>query len=527
MSFYSNQRLDPARDGSKSGIPSTSEARRSTMQAADAEASSSHDTKGKAPANEADGHQGEPVSPTFPRDLEQLMGTRRSRANRQGEFMTSNDARMGTPVKNETQHLKQEIQALKAMIGQQTQALPQLQRQARPTPEAPQAPWGLWADSSFPSMSPMGTFHSLKTANNPVEVDHQHYPKWDPKKVGVFYPDAPRSWGSHDRFTYQKTKYFRDVRAFVENIMGYTCRHPRSPLVEQMEDLLEGDTVEWYTNTVSDLRREAYYYDPCGIIKTWLQDLEEKFRLNPVRAQKKILETTYGPDNVREVKTVDSYVSEIRNALRGINNVVSEQNLVHTAWYNLDASYRNQVGLPASSTTIQEFVARTDRYRTLWEEEETPQLIPTVKHERPSRFRFPSRQSNLAGEEDTQTSDPGRGEAYNATEPTPETREFRALLKEVAAHQERMFDHLRRQAKDQRNAGRNNHPWDNKNPRKGQGMRWDFYPNKNAELDKQVDNRNPRSAHMALDKTPTEALDEEGPSECEIWASDSDSPGQE
>ncbi|KAI5297543.1 hypothetical protein KEM55_004538, partial [Ascosphaera atra] len=379
-------------------------------------------------------------------------------------------------------------------------------------------PYGLRHPYNLPSQThpwrapPLAGQH-MEAANNPVEVDRQRYAKWDAKQVGIFYPDNP-AVGALTTASHTIRRSTSGMPAPSRKASGGTLVAIRALLL--LNSWIEGDAVEWYAHTVRDQRREFYFYHPRGV-EAWLQDLEDKFRLNPVRAKKKLQETTYGPENVQEGKAVDSYVAEVRNALRGMNNVVTDQNLVHTAWYNLDPSYRNQVGPPAPTSSIQDFAARADRYRTFWEEEKASRATPVPRPDRPSCFRFPSRQANLVVDDpEAESSPPEQRAAYTAQAPEDETVTLLGIVKGMAAQQERMFEHLRRRARGRRSDRWTNRPWDGGRKHE-QGRHKDFYPSKNEALDSQLEQKPQRSANHAAQESEGEA---ESPHE--PWDSESE-----
>ncbi|KAI5310143.1 hypothetical protein KEM55_001226, partial [Ascosphaera atra] len=135
-------------------------------------------------------------------------------------------------------------------------------------------------------------------------------------------------------------------------------------------------------------------------------------------------------------------------------------------------------------------------------------------------------------EEDSEpgASDTGGGEAYAATPGPNEQESLTTILKEIAARQERMFEHFRRQGRERRSDGRSSRPRDNgrrNDNRNDQNRRRDFYPSKNEELDKQLDQKHQRSAnHGAAANSSQEDEGSRGASP-ERWDSEGDGSADE
>ncbi|KAI5277575.1 hypothetical protein KEM54_004971, partial [Ascosphaera aggregata] len=90
--------------------------------------------------------------------------------------------------------------------------------------------------------------------------------------------------------------------------------------------------------------------------------------MNPLRAQQHLAAITFGPQQVRDNRTSDRYVSEIRNALTAAGIAVTEEAVVQRAWLQLDPVYRDRVPPPRPTTSITEFTEMLDSYRVAWEE---------------------------------------------------------------------------------------------------------------------------------------------------------------
>ncbi|KAI5282117.1 hypothetical protein KEM54_002970 [Ascosphaera aggregata] len=177
------------------------------------------------------------------------------------------------------------------------------------------------------------------------EPDPYQLKEWDAKDIGLFYPDMPASYGPGNPTVYCGGRYFREVTGFARNIRDYIRRHPASPVYSKLETLLLGDAYEWFTQTLSDEVRDDFFHTPDGV-EQFLLALEAKFRMNPLRAQQHLAAITFGPQQVRDNRTSDRYVSEIRNALTAAGIAVTEEAVVQRAWLQLDPVYRDRVPPP-------------------------------------------------------------------------------------------------------------------------------------------------------------------------------------
>ncbi|KAI5277626.1 hypothetical protein KEM54_004956, partial [Ascosphaera aggregata] len=123
--------------------------------------------------------------------------------------------------------------------------------------------------TSYPSRvdtaRPAMTAARRRAALRPEEPDPYQLKKWDPKEVGVFYPDMPASYGPGNPTVYRGGRYFREVTGFARNIRDYTRRHPASPVYSKLETLLLGDAYEWFTQTLSDEVRDDFFHTPDGV----------------------------------------------------------------------------------------------------------------------------------------------------------------------------------------------------------------------------------------------------------------------
>ncbi|KZZ88638.1 hypothetical protein AAP_04736 [Ascosphaera apis ARSEF 7405] len=311
-------------------------------------------------------------------------------------------------------------------------------------------------------------------------------------------------------------RYYRDVRAFADNVRNYTRRNPTSPLVNFMEALLEGDALDWYANVPSDAVRDAYFFESDGI-ERWLSDLEHKFRLNPLQASRKLEAIRYGPSEVKAGKTTDSYVTEIHHAMAAVGTATTDEALVHTAWYHLNPTYRRQVGPPAANTTLQEFIEHLDRYKTLWEDEllddvKTPSAEKEIDRPKPTRF-IPRRA--MAADSAVVTPESG---VDNCTEPssfmadqsdqTPAMNAIAESLRVLTQGMERLLTRPQGNNNDRR--GQPNRPF-NRDRRRDDRPRNhgpDFYQERNKELDGQLKPEGGRTANLAEDTTSDNEDDE-------------------
>ncbi|KAI5299006.1 hypothetical protein KEM55_002687 [Ascosphaera atra] len=130
-------------------------------------------------------------------------------------------------------------------------------------------------------------------------------------------------------------------------------------------------------------------------------------------------------------------------------------------------------------------------------------------------------------EEDSEpgASDTGGGEAYAVTQGPNEQESLTTILKEIAARQERMFEHFCRQGRERRSDGRSSRLRDNgqrNDHRNSQNRRRDLYLSKNEELDKQLEQKHQRLANHGA--TASSSQEDEGSrgASPERWDSEGD-----
>ncbi|KZZ86572.1 hypothetical protein AAP_06427 [Ascosphaera apis ARSEF 7405] len=312
----------------------------------------------------------------------------------------------------------------------------------------PQTPWsGPRATPGYPSRVSLGhggtAIPRRRAAFRPEVPDPYELKKWDPKDVGIFYPDMPNSYGQGNPAFYRGGRYFREVTGFTRNIRDYTRRHPASPLYSKLETLLQGDAFEWYTQTLTDEVRDDFYHSPDGV-EQFLLALESKFRLNPLRAQQHLTAITFGPQQVRENRTSDRYLSEIRNALTAAGVSTSEEAVVQRAWMQLDPAYRDRVPPPRPQTSITEFTEMLDSYRVAWEDATEDRPASRTPH----RVRFAARSPSVANNawassspEASRSPSPSGGSAYAATGGNADDRlsTLERMLERLTAAVEKAF----------------------------------------------------------------------------------------
>ncbi|KAI5284579.1 hypothetical protein KEM52_002847 [Ascosphaera acerosa] len=323
---------------------------------------------------------------------------------------------------------------------------------------------------------------SETAAPNPTEIDRERYRKWDAKKVGIFFPNAPRAWGESGRFYHNGIRYYRDVATFAWDVRAYTRRNPRSSLVEHIEDLMEGNAHDWYARTVPEGRRLRYYGTLDGV-ERWLQDLEQKFKLNPVEARRRLERLAYGPKQVGQGIAVDTYVAAARSALLATDPHVSDDAVVAAAWNQLALEYKAQVPLPPLGTTTETFVDMVDRRRIVWEDQLRDSFPSRRPEQRPPTTGPPQvRRAQLAtegsGEEETNANET-QEVAYAATPGVEDS--LRVLAEKLGKALDRLG------ASAARKKGRSADGTARTQPGGGK----DFYTRRNEQLDARLLSRAP------------------------------------
>ncbi|KAI5294766.1 hypothetical protein KEM52_003252 [Ascosphaera acerosa] len=347
-------------------------------------------------------------------------------------------------------------------------------------------------------------------APTPGEIDRERYKKWDATRIGIVFPNAPRAWRESGRFYHNNIRYYRDVATFAWDVRAYTRRNPRSPLVEHIEDLMEGSAHDWYARTVPETRPLMYYSNPDGI-ERWLRDLETKFRLNPVEARRKLDHLTYGPKQVRQGISVDTYVASVRSALLATDPYVNDDAVVASAWNQLALEYKTQMLLPPPGTSLESFVDALDRRRIVWED----QLKAEEWAERSDARRDPPARPTVrraqfgTHEEDQVDAAPGEDEATAYAANMSLENSLRFLAERLAKALERLQP---QGAKGKATNPRVSQPLPTRDPAK------DFYSNRNAQLDRQLSGRAaPKAANLAENReTPKEVSKAESPNEPDL-----------
>ncbi|KAI5284082.1 hypothetical protein KEM52_003085 [Ascosphaera acerosa] len=223
--------------------------------------------------------------------------------------------------------------------------------------------WG-----ASPATQPTWKGYSLsRAAPRPQELDPASVRSWKPRNVGLFHPDTFSAKGMADRYHDGDTTVYRMVTAFTMRVRTYSHTQPGSPIRNNLESLLRGRALSWWTDVVPVESQVEFATSENGLEEFCLA-LERRFKPTPGEAKRALAAIHYTAADARRGRSVEEYVALIRAACKAERWDVDDSYIAYTAWNQLQTRLRYFIPEPTEDMTVEEFIRILRGHETNWKD---------------------------------------------------------------------------------------------------------------------------------------------------------------
>ena len=207
--------------------------------------------------------------------------------------------------------------------------------------------------------------------------------RFSPKEIGFFSPRLDEREGKGDIVQIGPDTYIRNVYHFIERIKDAVALRGEAEVKANITQCFRGAAMEWYTDTLTKLEKEALR---TGSIALWYDLLEDKWKELTTVAVKQVLSARYTLEDAVAGKDIATHIHYVMRHAKPAN-MSDHYAQLSIIYASINPILRGYIPAPTPETTVDNFTRACEAQREVWQEIARLYLARQTRPATPQSFR--------------------------------------------------------------------------------------------------------------------------------------------